>query len=131
MEPFFQGLGNNNNNKLPNLWRWQNYGNLTLLELDRHYGSLFAKMLFKKNWSLFKWNIHCTINLYQTIISPCYYSAARPFNFLEIIKFVKGTIVAIYETASPFMGQQFFNLRVHGSVKYHKITKGKLFWREN
>ena len=52
------------------------------------------------------------INLYQTINSPCYYSAPRPFNFLEIVKFVKGTVVAIREPPSPFMGQQFLNLNV-------------------
>jgi hypothetical protein len=28
------------------------------------------------------------------------------------------------------MGQQFLNLHVHGSIKYHEITKGKLFWGE-
>ena len=70
---------------------------VSYLELDRHiWATLFKNVIFKK---LVKWNIHCKINLYQTIISPCCYSTVRPFNFLEIIKFVKGTIVTIYGPA--------------------------------
>ena len=67
------------------------------------------------------------INLYQTINSPCYYSAPRPFNFLEIVKFVKGTVVAIY------VPEVFKFKRTY--IMFHKTTqnnKGKqCFRREN
>ena len=48
-----------------------------------------------------------------------YYSAARPFNFLEIIKFVKGTVVPIFPPPSPY----FDNITL---TKANIVLAGKL-----